>query len=889
VKWLEPDYPDRPRPGKTWQLLKGDIRVRGLVFQAFLSMIIFPIAFLCLLYVEGLPLIYTAAVFGMLLGGVVGLLVGAVFGLSYGVVIGVTCGVMGSVGGSAAFGLTQNISLGIEVGTAFGLAYGVTFGTSLSTALGMLTGGIRNAVSFLTRDVTLGVLIAAVFGAALTLAINASFGLMFAVSFYGGFIICFLRFPLYVFELLASIFGQKRAPHPAVKMDGIMLLPLPGLRKTLASTCDSDHRSGVNLCAEYLDYTLQFIPVVNAVNDRMSKKNEDCHSWCRMFLQFDRHDLIRFGTISLHNFIRNNFLKSLFIIPKAWCNRWYPVSPREDAPERAVCAGYYSIIKIFRSLPVPTIDDILNRLDKAIECFRLAVQVRHSYETINLYTVLRDCLACRNPENIAELAVKPPKPVLEIEKGTGNFGWLDMLPEPELRPELIEALRQLRMIAREVEAVVNLSSSEGRLSAAARANDALRGLDEFVEAKCFKPENMLLRLIIERWTGIITSAGGEVGRTVSVIKQIPNNYISGPALRNQRGRLFVGREDIYGEVLRLWSNEQIKQTVVFWGQRRIGKTSILLHMESSLGDEYLPVFLDMQTLATGKTLETFLYNLADSIAGQLNKKGLTLPEPKRRSYKEDPFVVFRKFIEVAENEVPPGKWLVLMLDEFERVEDKLNAGVYPPDLMFQFRNVMQHHPRIALVMAGSHHLDEMRREYWSPLLGITRMIKVGYLSAEAANKLITAPWEDFPLEYDAESVDRIIISTGGQPLLVQTVCSGILERVNERLWQSGAHRSFKVFPGDVEFIIKKTLAECEYFQAVFNDLPNQAQIFLKTLAALQKGPGTWTGIADIADDLKYKDIDTTAVVDILKRRDMIEEKDGNIRASIELVRRWLIK
>ncbi|MGE5341059.1 MAG: hypothetical protein ACM3SY_06200 [Candidatus Omnitrophota bacterium] len=642
--------------------------------------------------------------------------------------------------------------------------------------------------------------------------------------------------------------------------------------------------SGVALCGQYLDYSLQYIPVICSVNTILAEDSTHSHSWCRLFLKFDLNDLIKYGAASLRNIFWNNFF--VIIIPRRKRDKWFPRFPRINSPNYGVCAGYISIVfPILRKKDSK--EEITESLDKGIGYFKYATHVLHAFEVIQSYSLLRDCLICKTPGEIALIVNKPSIPISEIKAGSGTFVWLDNLTEEELRPELLGALRKLRSIAREVESLTQLTSRAGRLAASARASDTLRMLADEAARECFDPEKTLLQLIIENWKEIVTKAGGEVGRSALPINKIPNNYILGPALRNQQGRLFVGRDDIYRNALRLWSNEQIKQPLLFFGQRRMGKTSILLHMESQLGPQYLPVFLDMQTLATVDSHPAFLYNLADYTASELNKMGLSIPVPNFPDYKEEPFIAFRKFIQIAETKISPDKWVVLMFDEFELVEEKLNKEIFPKDLMFQFRNIMQHHPRFAMVMAGSHRLDEMRRDYWNPLMQIARVIKIGYLSRSAATQLITNPWDDFPIEYQPEAVEKIIQDTGGQPLLIQTICSRILERVNERLGREGIEISPVVTVTDAQTEIEKTVENSEYFPAVFNALPSNAQLLLKSLAKIQTEPDQYISADDVGRDLSIDEKSTA--LETLKLRDMVDEKDGQIRFTVEMVRQWLIK
>jgi hypothetical protein len=895
VKWLAPDYPKRPRPWETRTLLITNARIRALAFQSILLAVILPFSILFLLEMVGVPVKYGY--------GALGVVAGVLFGLAGGTSGGVSFGLVFGVAGGVTFGAAVSVGFGVVVNVVVSLARGAVGGVALGVVGGVAVGNRKVIVRDMGKIFALGVASGMVYGATIGVAYGVSVNVMYGVAFgmavgltfilfYSMF---FCRLPFYLLGVILGIGRDKQKPHLVVKGDGAIWLPLPGIRREIVETMQASPPSGVALCVEYMDYSLQFIPVIQAMNEVLSKDSTRGHSWCRLLLMYNRHDLIRYGTVSLRNYLWNHFLEGLIVIPRRSRDHWFPRPPRLDSPDRAVCAGYYAIT--YSILPgMEPVEEILESLDKAIDHFLLAdtafsAHMQHSYEAIHSYAIIRDSLACKTPEEIAMLASRPTVPATEIKRGVdnGNFAWLESLPEPELRPELLYALRELRSAAQEAAALTGLTSRAGRLSASARANDALRVLKDYADRECYNPEKTLLQLIIEHWIEIITKAGGEVGRSAAPINKLPNNYITGPALRNQQGRLFVGRDDIYREVVRLWSNEEVKQPLVFYGQRRMGKTSILLHMEANLGPAYLPVFLDMQALATVSSLGAFLYNLADKTTAELHKMGLALAEPKRTDYEDEPFIAFRKFIETAEAAVTPGQWAVLMLDEFELVEEKLNAGIFPGDLMLQLRNIMQHHPRLALVMAGSHHMEEMRRDYWNPLLSIARVIKVGFLKRDACYELITNPWEDFPLEYEPGAIEEIIRATDGQPLLIQTICSGILERVNKRLAVEGPQQTPFATQADAEAEIENTLATSDYFPAVIKALPAEARTLLKTLAQLQSGRGAWVGIAEVAAAVGMSTQEKTAAWEILERRDMIDLEGDKVQVKVEMVRSYLIR
>src|SRR5258706_13376345 len=94
---------------------------------------------------------------------------------------------------------------------------------------------------------------------------------------------------------------------------------------------------------------------------------------------------------------------------------------------------------------------------------------------------------------------------------------------------------------------------------------------------------------------------------------MPNNpYIAGNPVGKTQA--FIGREDVLREVMRVIKNPS-QNAIALYGQRRIGKTSILQYLNVHLPQEgaYKPVYFDLQDKAA-MTLARVLEELARTIA-----------------------------------------------------------------------------------------------------------------------------------------------------------------------------------------------------------------------------------------------------------------------------------
>ena len=82
------------------------------------------------------------------------------------------------------------------------------------------------------------------------------------------------------------------------------------------------------------------------------------------------------------------------------------------------------------------------------------------------------------------------------------------------------------------------------------------------------------------------------------MKTKTNPYIAGNPVGGQKS--FIGRKDVFKDVLRVLKSAN-ENALVLFGQRRIGKTSILQELSHRLPQEgpYCPVYFDLQDKAAG--------------------------------------------------------------------------------------------------------------------------------------------------------------------------------------------------------------------------------------------------------------------------------------------------
>jgi hypothetical protein len=201
----------------------------------------------------------------------------------------------------------------------------------------------------------------------------------------------------------------------------------------------------------------------------------------------------------------------------------------------------------------------------------------------------------------------------------------------------------------------------------------------------------------------------------------PNPYIVGTPIRDRT--MFFGREAEFELVRKRFSESGHGGLLVFCGERRSGKTSILFQiLDRRLGPDFIPVLIDMQSMAVSHEID-FLDKLSREVLAALGPSGVAIPPPEFREGSNHS-ATFGQFIErvLAAN---PQKKLILLFDEYELFENKIASGTLREDVLYLLANLIERQS-VYMVFTGSQHLEARRAEYWK-ILGKSLYKTISYL------------------------------------------------------------------------------------------------------------------------------------------------------------------
>ena len=205
--------------------------------------------------------------------------------------------------------------------------------------------------------------------------------------------------------------------------------------------------------------------------------------------------------------------------------------------------------------------------------------------------------------------------------------------------------------------------------------------------------------------------------------------------------------------------------IVVRGQKRVGKTSLLLHLKEHYLERSfaIPVFIDFQILGH-LTSPAFFYELANTIYNELQADHhlSDVGPPLRELFEAAPPTGLTSYLKSVQSHFGSAK-LVLLIDEFSRTIDAYQQEQLSSDFFQQWRGILHATmPYVSYVMVVQQQTHDALLEHtkhrtldpvWHLLeMGETLILKP--LNEKDARQLIEQPTSNY-LEYSAKALSYV--------------------------------------------------------------------------------------------------------------------------------------
>ncbi len=837
-------------------------------------------------------------VFGAAFGAMFGATFGVVFGTTFGLTFGLVYGLLGGVSAAMAGGLAFAVALGIAFIMAFGMVFGLAGGFAFIVGLvGTLTGAFGVALILVGGQV---VLLAFFVVAVVTLTAGASRVLPNVLEWWQA--------------LVLSRSGDEPClilkRHP-VLWDEYLPWPLPGTHELLRACLEADFESGLQQATHIAANPFQRWAVQRALSGYLDGQTGRLAAIYRLVHSPALGDYLAIPTrhlqfqtfpsacqVLLGELGRQCVSGSSEATESTESLVWRISRHRRRmaaTPFSQFCAVLYDLFRHEAELDTMAVQDI-NLAERYAPGYEGVRPFKHGLEVAESFATLDCFLTAGTVESLATAHER--------------LAWTQELAGPALRPPVVEGLKALGDVSREV-AVHCQATSTGQKSAALnRAIGALNDLTGYVQKDVPPPERVLLGRVVKHWQSIIAAEQGRLGatalkemapaarRAVGIVERtsaawerpsrpFDNPYIAGDPVYPP---LLVGRKDVFDRIGEVWTAKQNPDSIILYGHRRMGKSSILRNLDQVAPAGSVVVYADMagETSFVESTADLLL-GLADRIYTAARRANFApaLAEPDPEAYGTPARAQFQfNRLLTGVCDLLAGGSLILALDEFEAVQKAVENQKVGPEI-YQFLRAKTQEPWLALVFGGLHRLDEMSRDYQQPFYGSYENIRVSYLAPNDAWRLIANPTEDFSLNYEPEAIKRIIAETGGQPYLVQQICRDALDQLNHELFDLASQREVRITVSDVDAVLGESFFRrgTVYFDGVWTQAGNIEQRALLRAAAHRDELCT---LADL-------EVATHIEVNVLlrqlqwaERNDILYKTDSDCWAfHVPLMQRWI--
>ncbi len=317
---------------------------------------------------------------------------------------------------------------------------------------------------------------------------------------------------------------------------------------------------------------------------------------------------------------------------------------------------------------------------------------------------------------------------------------------------------------------------------------------------------------------------------------IKNPYIPGQPVKSKD--MFFGREDVFDFLRQYLAGAYQDNTVMLYGQRRTGKTSILYQLlldPGRIGPDYVPVLISLEGLQDVETNAGIFLEIAAAIAVKLK-----LDIPAANKFDSANHYFRHTFLGEAKQHLGKQK-LLLMIDEYEVLEASVD-NPHPAvntTLFHQLRHLMQHYDWLSFILVGSHKLEELNPAYWKEFTD-TIYQTISFLDAESAGNLIQEPARRASIAYNAQAVEQLLALSGCHPYFLQALCQSAFAR--------GISRGAITEP-DVEQAVESCLISLKNgYESIWREVEKDEKVILAAIASLDAAE---VSLSEIVGQLDY--------------------------------------
>lgn len=387
-------------------------------------------------------------------------------------------------------------------------------------------------------------------------------------------------------------------------------------------------------------------------------------------------------------------------------------------------------------------------------------------------------------------------------------------------------------------------------------------------------------------------------------------------------QMFYGRDEMLNNLVSAIGSSSETKSLVIYGQKRSGKSSILYHLEQRLTMPIIPISFSIgdiqgnlttpdsqdEGLRGNESITAFLYRILYRIKSKfrdLEEEGypeLNIERPKFSEVQQSPQTYFFEYMddlkrELKRHPVYKDAMLVLLIDEFTYIYSGIKRGHISPTFMSLLKAILQA-GYFSSVLVGQDTMTQFLTSFPNELQ-IADKQRVSYLAPHDAERLMDEPLRlKIPGElktesrYKAVAIPRLKELTANSPFYIQIFCDRLVDYMNLK-------KLARIADPDIDNVKDELIRGANSLDiTAFDNLissdinetnqisQDQTLIVLREIAIRTRRRQSW------CDSSEIKAETTPSIDEILK--DLVDreviEKDGEslYRIRVELFKEWLL-
>jgi tetratricopeptide (TPR) repeat protein len=255
--------------------------------------------------------------------------------------------------------------------------------------------------------------------------------------------------------------------------------------------------------------------------------------------------------------------------------------------------------------------------------------------------------------------------------------------------------------------------------------------------------------------------------------KIRNPYFFGNPISEKK--LLFGREQLFDFIDDVLEKRQ--KVILLQGQRRIGKSSVILQISNFISEEskrdFAFISFDLQDKGDLE-LGDILHKLAQEIIKKLDLDESKIKNPTISELKIDASIFHKTFLPSIYQAI--NKNLVILFDEFDTLSN-YNSSSSLPHFLPYLKSLIDQDENFFIIPVVGKRLEDM-----PTLLSLFKIApnqEIGLLDKNSAEQLITKPVEGI-LEYHANAVQAILELSAGHPYFTQVICFALFAQARSK-------------------------------------------------------------------------------------------------------------